>query len=238
MKLKFKKNPCASIAFLLGILILIIGLCGLISGKSAKDKLKKASFDSSFTYAQSYRFGADFYTEMFGITYKMLDQLNGISSDIKSNFAELNKANVEAAFRVGARISWLTVALGVALCGISLCHMNENGPQDYSEQLTQIAALLRGDRDEICPEAPAPAIEEAGPAPEEPVPGTWVCSCQTVNTGSFCTQCGKRMPVPETDAACTDAPADAENKTETEPEAEPIPEEPVSETAQEQNNEE
>lgn len=44
--------------------------------------------------------------------------------------------------------------------------------------------------------------QAAAPAPAAPAAGSWTCSCGTVNTGKFCSECGKPAPAANWTCSC------------------------------------
>lgn len=54
------------------------------------------------------------------------------------------------------------------------------------------------------PTSPAPAAPEApSPAPSAPAADSWTCSCGTVNTSKFCSNCGSPKPAPVEGWTCS-----------------------------------
>lgn len=212
MKKKLKVG--ALIALIIGLAIVFVGYTGFSGVEKATGSFNVASpsFKHSYNYAASYRFGADFYTEMYGVTHDILSQLNDISSDLESNFKALSDANIRGLSKIFEQIQpistrlaegvWLLImAIGAAVAAVALCNLTVTVPADYTQLLQKMERLLE-EKAAAPASAPAPApraMPESEPAPEpEPAPAaaspTWVCSCGEVNDELFCINCGKKKP--------------------------------------------
>ena len=66
--------------------------------------------------ALSYSFGADFYTEIYGVTHDILSQLNNMSSDFEANLRII----YSGILLIYCAISVLISALGISVFAISL----------------------------------------------------------------------------------------------------------------------
>ena len=66
-----KVNKGAVVGLVIGIIIAVFGVVQYFGADAAfeQSKADSYSFSKSTPYAVKYSFGADFYTEMFGITY-------------------------------------------------------------------------------------------------------------------------------------------------------------------------
>ena len=99
-----KRSISVLVSAALSLVIFVMGLVVFCNaGKLAE------SIYVGTTYASSYSFGADFYTEMFQITYKAVDQLNNIANGISSGFGRVLTALRAVAKGVGV----LVMALGL-----------------------------------------------------------------------------------------------------------------------------
>lgn len=95
------------VSFLCGFIVFVLGIlavCGALFGSH--------SYVTSSSYHASYTFGADFYTEMFGVTYEALQQLNEISRDLGTNLRRLTET-MDKYFGV------LLIAAGLLVMGSS-----------------------------------------------------------------------------------------------------------------------
>ena len=118
-------NFGALFTVILGITIVILASVNLKKMNEAMDYLRttSGSFSKSSQYQSSYSFGADFYTEMFGVTYKALSELNDISTDIAANFSRLNNSlNAEIGLAVES-LHYLIFAVGIAMVGFGCTHL-------------------------------------------------------------------------------------------------------------------
>ena len=156
VKFTFNKHTLSVlISASISLLIFILGIIVLCSaGKLAE------SIYVGTTYASSYSFGADFYTEMFKITYKAVDQLNNIGNGIASGFGR-----VLTSLRVIAKgVGVLIMALGLFSLNRSvpaLVELLPEKPAVKTEPVQDAAA------EETLPEAEAEAEEQPGEAASE-----------------------------------------------------------------------
>lgn len=82
----------------------LVGIAIIIAGVNLMNNVPSpASIDTE--YAISYSFGADFYTEMYGVTYDILSQLNNMASGLRGNFGRVLSAMYEL-------VSTLIIVLG------------------------------------------------------------------------------------------------------------------------------
>lgn len=131
-----KKKSGAQVALVLGVVIVLLGGILLAVGCNQFANMETASsdFSSSHEYASSYTFGADFYTEMYGVTYDALNQLNNFSSNTASNFSQLNNHMVQSMGALYSAACWLIVALGLGLCGIACIKLNRVPAENADEK--------------------------------------------------------------------------------------------------------
>jgi membrane protease subunit (stomatin/prohibitin family) len=66
------------------------------------------------------------------------------------------------------------------------------------EGLNAMTAGMAGTQPQAAPQQAAPA----GAAQAAPQANGWTCECGTVNTGKFCSECGKPMPAPANSWTC------------------------------------
>ena len=94
-----KKKSGAQVALVLGVVIVLLGVILLAVGCNQFANMETASsdFSSSYEYASSYSFGADFYTEMYGVTYdasttaylQMLTEVNAAAAALSDAVVEI-----------------------------------------------------------------------------------------------------------------------------------------------------
>lgn len=86
---------------------ILVGIAIIIAGVNLMNNVPSpVSIDTE--YAISYSFGADFYTEMYGVTYDILSQLKNISRGLTSNFGRMLSAMYEV-------VSALIITLGTII---------------------------------------------------------------------------------------------------------------------------
>lgn len=82
----------------------LVGIAIIVAGVDLMNNVPSpVSIDTE--YAISYSFGADFYTEMYGVTYDILSQLNNMASGLRGNFGRMLSAMYEL-------VSTLIIVLG------------------------------------------------------------------------------------------------------------------------------
>ena len=99
------------VSFVLAIVIIIMGACVI---GTANDLRTGVSVNN--TYVSSYSFGADFYTEMYNVTYKAVDQLKNLGDGMETGMSRI----LEALKVVAKGIGVLTMAVGFAVMGKAL----------------------------------------------------------------------------------------------------------------------
>ena len=99
------------VSFVLAIVIIIMGACVIGTANDLR-----TSLSVSDTYVSSYSFGADFYTEMYNVTYKAVDQLKNISDGMEAGVGRILTALRAVAKGIGV----LTMAVGFAVMANAL----------------------------------------------------------------------------------------------------------------------
>ena len=103
-----KTNPGAVVGIVAGIAVIIIAIV-LLTGAS---QISVNDLATSSQFQLSYSFGADFYTEMFGVTYNVLEQLEDMSNDNAANIAKATNT-------ITRSIAFVVLAIGVSVFGLS-----------------------------------------------------------------------------------------------------------------------
>lgn len=87
----------------------LVGIAIIVAGVDLMNNVPSpASIDTE--YAISYSFGADFYTEMYGVTYDILSQLNNMASGLRGNFGRMLSAMYELASTLIIVLGTITTA--------------------------------------------------------------------------------------------------------------------------------
>lgn len=107
-----KKTISALVSAAISLLIFVLGLIVFCNAGNLAESIYVGT-----TYASSYSFGADFYTEMFKITYKAVDQLNNIGNGIASGFG-----------RVLTSLRAIAKSVGVLIMALGLFSLNRSVP--------------------------------------------------------------------------------------------------------------
>lgn len=84
---------------------IVVGIAIIIMGASLCSSAESGAYIGT-TYAVDYSFGADFYTQMFSVTYDILSQLNSMATGITSNFTR-------ALHALSKGFGMLTIAIGM-----------------------------------------------------------------------------------------------------------------------------
>ena len=123
--MKKQLNVGAVIGVAVGLVIVILALVmlGGVKGSTEMSGLPSTALSTSSSFQMKYSFGADFYTEMFGVTYNALQQLIGMSSDNAANLAAVTNKMVGGMHTgfsaVCNLLAWVLLAIGLGTAGIS-----------------------------------------------------------------------------------------------------------------------
>ncbi len=161
---KFTVNG-AMIGAIVGLAIIVVGVVMLCNAPAS------GNFHKSYEYISSYRFGADFYTEIYAVTKGILDQLNGFSEGIAYSFNAVQSA-LAGIYRA---IAWLIICMGAGMSGFFASKLvkeftiggKEKAPvaADAPEEKTEEAAAATAEADmntaENATEAPTEETSEA-----------------------------------------------------------------------------
>lgn len=169
-----KKQLTNTIGIIVGVIIIIIGLC--IQGTS----IEASPYSSSVfrEIGKDISFGADFYTEIYDITKDVGIAVNFAQAGIAGALNNTQTNICNAVESICKAIGWLIVVIGAFdICYFlkSLCESNDNNPPNsYTDESKQsTVSVVKG------------RITEDG---------KWICgSCQTENSMNYgqCKKCGK-----------------------------------------------
>ena len=115
-----KVNSGAIVGIIAGIAIIVFAIT-MLSGSN--HSLSASDFSKSSQIQFDYSFGADFYTEMFGVTYNVLQQLEDMSSDNATNIARATNS-------INQSISYIIMAIGIGVFGLSFSKLFVWVPSD------------------------------------------------------------------------------------------------------------
>lgn len=113
----------------------------------------------------------------------------------------------------GAMQGFMGIGMGASTMGNMMngfTQMSQNIPQQQQPQRPQMPQMAAAQPAEGSWTCECGAVNtgkfcsECGKAAPAPAPaaGSWTCECGTVNTGKFCSECGKAAPAPSTDWTC------------------------------------
>ncbi len=110
--MEMKTNSGAIVGIVSGVAIIVLAIVML----SGANNLSISALSTSSQFQLSYSFGADFYTEMYGVTYNILKQLGDMSSD--------NAANIALATNtITKSLGYTILAIGLGVLGLSFCKL-------------------------------------------------------------------------------------------------------------------
>ncbi len=116
------------------------------------------------------------------------------------NLAEGVKA--AASNEAGAMQGFMGIGMGVSqmgnvMGGFAQMSQAQQQTQQMNAQQQQISPQMQQ------PQQAAPSMQEVSPQAQPAAPsGSWTCSCGNVNTGKFCSECGKPAPTAEWTCSC------------------------------------
>lgn len=119
-----KLNPGAIAGIIIGVIIIIFAIVMISNaGNVSMSRLSSSDLSKSSQFQMKYSFGADFYTEMFSVTYNALQQLQDMSSNDAANIASATNTLVsgmqKGANKLGELVSYVILAIGLATAGLS-----------------------------------------------------------------------------------------------------------------------
>ena len=122
-----KVNSGAIVGIIAGIAIIVFAIT-MLSGSN--HSLSASDFSKSSQLQFDYSFGADFYTEMFGVTYNVLQQLEDMSSDNATNIARATNSINQSISSINQSISYIIMAIGIGVFGLSFSKLFVWVPSD------------------------------------------------------------------------------------------------------------
>ncbi len=160
----------SKIGLYVGCLMAVAGIVMLFLAPAVPD------FPYSYEYRSTCRFGGDFYTEIYGVTKTILDQLNGFSSSVSTGLDHLYTA-LRAIYYA---VSVLIIGMGLSVAALS-CRKPPKKPEEEQQkledllrknaevnaQLAEALAALKAPAEQPTEVAEQPA-EEAVPPEESP----------------------------------------------------------------------
>ena len=154
-----KTNPGAVVGIVAGIAVIIIAIVML----GGTVQLSENDLSTSAQFQLSYSFGADFYTEMFGVTYNVLEQLEDMSKD---NAANIAKATNTVTNTITRSIAYVVLAIGAGVFGLSFSKLYFWVPSDIhsGHQAAYLSDAPEKTRDSEVKEVPAEDTDPAGDA--------------------------------------------------------------------------
>lgn len=120
------------------------------------------------------------------------------------NLAEGVKA--AASNEAGAMQGFMGIGMGVSqmgnvMGGFAQMSQAQQQTQQMNAQQQQINPQMQQMNQQ--PQQAAPSMQEVSPQAQPAAPsGSWTCSCGNVNTGKFCSECGKPAPAAEWTCSC------------------------------------
>ena len=104
-----KVNSGAIVGIAIGVAVIILAVVLLGNSSVGFNRLSASDLSTSSQFQLSYSFGADFYTEMFGVTYNVLQQLVAMSKDNAANIASATNSIVSGVSNGLSQIVRITV---------------------------------------------------------------------------------------------------------------------------------
>ena len=120
-----KVNPGAIVGIIIGIAIIVFSIVLLNNTDHSVKSIQLSTSDMSTSsqFQLSYSFGADFYTEMFGVTYNTLQQLTDMSKDNATNIVKATNTivtDINNGFsQILRMLSFIVLAVGAGVIGLS-----------------------------------------------------------------------------------------------------------------------
>lgn len=112
---KKKVNIMPLISLVIGIIVFILG-CTLLNHKYSLETYSARSYN-----VDSAAFGADFYTEIYGASDTIVDEL----SDINGGIATISGAFTEIVYAIYFSGGIIVIALGLGIVAMSLLHIGK-----------------------------------------------------------------------------------------------------------------
>ena len=162
--MKKQINSGAIVGIAIGIAVIIMAVVLLGNSSAGFSHLSASDLSTSSQFQLSYSFGADFYTEIFGVTYNVLQQLVAMSKDNASNIASATNSIVSGVSnglsQVVRMLAFVILAIGAGIVGLSFSKLFVWVPSD---QRNAFAPLMNSP--ENVP--PVASIPVSSPEPEK-----------------------------------------------------------------------
>ena len=139
-----KVNSGAIVGIAIGIAVIILAVVLLGNSSVGFNRLSASDLSTSSQFQLSYSFGADFYTEMFGVTYNVLQQLVAMSKDNAANIASATNSIVSGVSNGLSQIlaemdsSNKVIAIGAGVIGLSFSKLFVWIPSDQQNAFAPI----------------------------------------------------------------------------------------------------
>ena len=140
----------------------------------------------------------------FGVnTIKASEEDEQMIKDLQKT-AVLRNPNMAAATLVGAQAEAMKSAASNTSTGPMMAFAGMNMANMAGGMDANSLFAMGQQQNNTPPTSPAPAAPEApSPAPSAPAADSWTCSCGTVNTSKFCSNCGSQKPAPVEGWTCS-----------------------------------
>ena len=165
-----KLNPGAVAGIIIGVIIIIFAIVMIgNAGNVTMGRVSSSELSKSSQFQMKYSFGADFYTEMFGVTYNALQQLQDMSANDAANTTASTNTIVSGIQKgtnhLGSLIAYVILAIGLATAGLSCTKLFVWLPADSSPAAMPEPVYHCSSPAEPAGDSAEPAEEEI---PEEP----------------------------------------------------------------------
>ncbi|MBO5469340.1 MAG: SPFH domain-containing protein [Lachnospiraceae bacterium] len=140
----------------------------------------------------------------FGVnTIKASEEDEQMIKDLQKT-AVLRNPNMAAATLVGAQAEAMKSAASNTSTGPMMAFAGMNMANMAGGMDANSLFVMGQQQNNTPPTSPAPEAPEApSPAPNAPATDSWTCSCGTVNTSKFCSNCGSPKPAPVEGWTCS-----------------------------------
>lgn len=137
-----KVNSGAIVGIAIGIAVIILAVVLLGNSSVGFNRLSASDLSTSSQFQLSYSFGADFYTEMFGVTYNVLQQLVAMSKDNAANIASATNSIVSGVSnglsQIVRMLAFVILAIGAGVIGLSFSKLFVWIPSDQQNAFAPI----------------------------------------------------------------------------------------------------
>jgi hypothetical protein len=137
-----KVNSGAIVGIAIGVAVIILAVVLLGNSSVGFNRLSASDLSTSSQFQLSYSFGADFYTEMFGVTYNVLQQLVAMSKDNAANIASATNSIVSGVSnglsQIVRMLAFVILAIGAGVIGLSFSKLFVWIPSDQQNAFAPI----------------------------------------------------------------------------------------------------